>query len=171
MPFGELLGLYDIEPTIIPVDLQTAQTGLRVSLKNASWATIVVFKAAGTAGDDPTFDVQQADAKTGGNIKDLDIVDHYYLKAEATLDADETWSKKTQTAASEIADPGGATTSAEEQQIMVIEVDPAKMDIANGFRFLSLNCADVGTNAQLGCALVFLRRADPVAPASWAANA
>ena len=166
----EFLGEYDIFPSIIPVDLQVAQTGLRVPIANASWATIVVFKAAGTAGDDPTFDVQQATALTGGTIKDLDQVAIYYLKAEATLEGDEAWVRETQAAASEIVDPGGDTTSAEEQQIIVIEVDPATFDIAGGFKFLSINCADTGTNAQLGCALVILRRAYAAPPASLLAT-
>lgn len=167
---GELLGQYDIVNLIQPVDLQTAQTGDRVLVKNAVWVTIVVHKAAGTAGDDPTWDVQQADAASGGTLKDLDIVDHYYLKSELTLDGDEAWSKVTQAAASEIADPGGAGVSAESEQILVIEIDPAKLDIANGFKYISLNCADVGGNAQLGSALAYLRLATPAAPASMPAT-
>ena len=83
-----------------------------------------------------------------------------------TLDADEVWTKVAQTAASEITDPGGATTSAEEQQIIVIEVDLATLDIANGFKWISLNCADTGTNAQLGAALVILTMAHPSSPAT-----
>jgi hypothetical protein len=167
---GELLGRVDIAPAIIPVDLQTAQTGKRILAAHASWATFVIFKAAGTAGDDPTFDLQQADAASAGNIKDFDVISHYYLKAEATLDADEVWSKVTQSAASEIADPGGAGTSAEEQQIIVIEVDLATLDIANGFKWISLNCADTGTNAQLGAALVILTMAHPSSPATLPAT-
>ena len=163
---GEFLGKYDIAPVIIPVDLQTAQTGKRILAAHSSWATFVVFKAAGTAGDDPTFDLQQANAASGGTIKDLDVIDHYYIKREVTLDADEVWEKKTQTAASEIVDPGGDTTSAEEQQIIVIEVDLATLDIANGFKWISLNCADTGSNAQLGAALVILAAAHPSSPAT-----
>ena len=170
MGIGELLGTYDIVHLFGPVDMQTAQTGKRVLVETAACVTIVVHKAAGTAGDDPTFDVQQADAASGGTIKDLDKVDHYYLKAEATLDADEAWAKKTQTAASEIVDPGGATTSAEEEQILVIEIDPATLDIANGFKYISLNCADTGTNAQLGSALAYLRMAYAAPPASLPAT-
>ncbi len=166
----EFLGKHDIVHLFGPVDLQTAQTGKRVLAAHAAWVTIVVHKAAGTAGDDPTFDVQQANAASGGTIKDLDVVDHYYLKAEATLDGDEAWATKTQTAASEIADPGGATTSAEEEQILVIEIDPAKLDIANGFKWISLNCADTGSNAQLGGAFAILKMAHAVAPSSLPAT-
>ena len=167
---GEMLGTYDIVNLIPPVDLQTAQTGDRVLVENFSWVTIIIHKAAGTAGDDPTVDVQQADAASGGTIKDLDKVDHYYLKSETTLDGDEAWTKETQTAASEIADPGGDGTSAESEQIIVIEIDPASLDIANGFKYVSLNVADTGVNAQLGSALLYGRLAYPAPPASMPAT-
>lgn len=149
----EALGrLFDISTGVVPVDLQTAQTGKRVNLKNAGGVTIVVFKAAGTAGDDPTFDLQEHNASTGGTSQDLDIIDHYYLKQEATLDGDETWTKVTQTAASEVTGNG---TSAEEQAIYVFEVEAS--ELSDGFNYISLNVADTGTNAQLGCVLYFLR--------------
>lgn len=167
---GEMLGTYDIVNLIPPVDLQVAQTGDRVLIENYVWVTIVVHKAAGTAGDDPTFDVQQATAASGGTIKDLDKVDHYYLKAELTLDGDEAWTKTTQTAASEIVDPGAALTSAEEEQILVIEIDPATLDIANNFKYISLNVADTGAAAQLGSALLYGRLAYPAPPVSMPAT-
>ena len=50
-----------------------------------------------------------------------------------------------------MADPGGAGTSAESAQILVIEVDGAKL--SDGFTHISLDVADTGTNAQLGCVL------------------
>lgn len=152
----EALGrLVDISCGVAPVDLQTAQTGKRVSLRNAGGVTIVVAKAAGTAGDDPTFTLKQHTAASGGTTANLAIIDHYYLKAEATLDGDETWTKKTQAAAATIADPGGAGTSAEEQQLIVIEVD--SKSLSDGYDYVSLDVADTGTNAQLGTVLYLLR--------------
>lgn len=162
--------LFDIAACITPVDLQTAQTGKRIKVSNASRVCIICFKGVGTAADDPTWDVQQANAASGGTIKDLDVVDHYYLKDELALDGDEAWVKETQTAASEIADPGGDGTSAEHEQIMVIEIDPDTMDVANGFRWISINCADVGVNAQLGCALVLIEPAYANAPENMPAT-
>lgn len=152
----EALGrLIDISTGVVPVDLQTAQTGKRVSLKNAGGVTIVAFKAAGTAGDDPTFTLKQHTAASAGTTANLAIIDHYYLKNEATLDGDETWTKVTQAAAATIVDPGGATTSAEEQQIIVIEVD--SRSLSDGYTYVSLDVADTGSNAQLGCVLYLLR--------------
>jgi hypothetical protein len=150
--------LFDLSTGVVPVDLQTAQTGKRVSLRNCGAVTIVLFKAAGTAGDDPTVTLQEHNASSGGTSQNLAIIDHYYLKNEATLDGDETWTRKTQSAAATIADPGGATTSAEEQQIVAIEVRGEQL--SDGFSYVSLNVADTGTNAQLGGVLYILHDLD-----------
>lgn len=152
---GGLGRLFDLSIGTQPVDLSSAAvTGRRVHLKNYKACTIVVLKGAGTAGDDPTFDVKQHTASTGGTSADLDVVTKYYVKAEATLDGDETWTKVTQSAASEIVDPGGATTSAEEQQIVAIEINQDQL--SDGYEWISLDIADVGTNAQLGAVLYIL---------------
>ncbi|RSN26501.1 hypothetical protein DMC63_01305 [Streptomyces sp. WAC 05977] len=153
----ELLGRgVDISIGAAPVDLSAAAvTGKRVSLKGAGGVTIVVVKAAGTAGDDPTVTLKQHTAASGGTTANLAIIDHYYLKDAVALAGSETWTKKTQAAAATIADPGGAGTSAEHQQILVIEVD--SKSLADGYSYVSLDVADVGTNAQLGVVLYLLR--------------
>ncbi|MFK0140714.1 hypothetical protein [Streptomyces murinus] len=153
----EALGrLVDVCIGAAPVDLSSAAvTGKRVALKGCGGLTIVVIKGAGTAGDDPTFTLQQHTAASGGTSSNLAIIDHYYLKNATTLAGTETWTKVTQAAAATIADPGGAGTSAESQQILAIEVDAAQL--ADGYTHVSLNCADVGTNAQLGAILYFRR--------------
>ncbi|MGV9756931.1 hypothetical protein ACWDUC_14085 [Streptomyces tricolor] len=167
----EALGrLIDVCIGAAPVDLSTAAvTGKRVSLKGCGGLTIVVFKGAGTAGDDPTLTLKQHTASSGGTTSNLAVIDHYYLKSATTLAGTEAWSKVTQTAAATIADPGGAGTSAESQQIIVIEVDAAQL--ADGYTHVSLDVADVGTNAQLG-AILYLRRDLLVerAPAALAAS-
>lgn len=146
--------LFDISAGIVPVDSQTAaMTGKRVSLKHAGGVTIVVFKAAGTANDDPVLDLQQHTADTGGTTADLDIIDHYYIKQEATLDGDETWTRVTQAAASEVT---LNTTSAETQMIVVIEVDARSL--SDGYDYVSLDIADTGAaGAQLISCLYLLR--------------
>ncbi|MBD9723450.1 hypothetical protein PV755_45395 [Streptomyces caniscabiei] len=151
----EALGrLFDISAGIVPVDSQTAaMTGKRVSLKNAGGCTIVVFKAAGTANDDPVLDLQQHTAASGGTTADLDIIDHYYIKQEATLDGDETWTRVTQSAASEVT---LNSTSAETQMIVVIEVDARSL--SDGYDYISLDIADTGSaGAQLISCLYLLR--------------
>lgn len=147
----------DISGGFVPVDINTANsaTGFRASMRNCSGLTIVVFKAAGTAGDDPTLTVQQHTAKTAGTTASLATVDHYYIKAGApTLAGTETWSKITQTAAATIVDPGGAGTSAESEMIIAIEVLASQL--TNGYDYVSVNYAVAGlANAQLACALYF----------------
>lgn len=153
----EALGrLVDVCIGAAPVDLSTAAvTGKRVALKGSGGLTILVVKGAGTAGDDPTFTLQQHTAASGGTSSNLAVIDHYYLKNATTLAGTETWTKVTQAAAATIADPGAAGTSAESQQILAIEVDAAQL--ADGYTHVSLDVADVGVNAQLG-AILYLRR-------------
>jgi hypothetical protein len=147
--------LFDISVGAAPVDLSSAAvTGKRVSLKRAAALSIVVFKAAGTAGDDPTVTLKQHTASSSGTTSNLAVIDHYYLKDAATLAGTETWTRVSQAAAATIADPGGAGTSAEHQQILVIPV--LGTSLSDGYSYVSLDVADVGTNAQLGGVLYLL---------------
>lgn len=142
--------LFDIGSQIVPVDSQTgAMTGHRINMANYQGVTFIVFKAAGTAGDDPVLDLQEHDASTAGTSQDLDIITDYYIKQEATLDNDETWTKVTQSAASEVT---LNATSAETQ--MIVAIDVAAEQLSAGFNYLSLNIADTGAaGAQLISAL------------------
>jgi hypothetical protein len=147
--------LFDISVGAAPVDLSSAAvTGKRVSLKRAAALTIVVFKGAGTAGDDPTVTLKQHTAASSGTSANLAAIDHYYLKNATTLAGTETWTRVTQSAAATIADPGGAGTSAESQQILAIPV--LGTSLSDGYSYVSLDIADVGTNAQLGGVLYLL---------------
>lgn len=146
--------LFDVCHGIAPIDLETGggQTGARLHLKNYEGVAIVVYAGAGTANDDLQIDVQEANAATGGTIQDLDIVTTYYHKQELTLDGDEAWTKTTQTAASEITDVGALGTSAELQNILVVEV--LATQLSDGFEWISVNIPDLGAaGAKLGCAL------------------
>lgn len=153
----EALGrLFDISAGVAPVDLATAAaSGKRVHLKNAGGCTIVLVKGAGTAAEDPVVTLKQHTAASGGTTANLAVIDSYYVKSAATLAGSETWSRVTQAAAATITDPGGAGTSAESQQIVVIEVDTTSL--ADGHEWISLDVADVGVGAQLGAVLYLLR--------------
>jgi hypothetical protein len=151
----EALGrLFDIGLGWAPVDAQSAQTGKRISLKHATGITFVVVKAAGTAGDDHSYDVQQHTASVSGTTADLDVVTKYYVKQETALDNDEAWEKFTQSAASEITDAGAAGTSAEQQQIIVIHVHASQL--SDGYAWVSLNSGGEGSNAQLSTCIYIL---------------
>lgn len=148
--------LFDLSIGIAPVDMNTnnGETGKRVSLRNAGSISLVVIKAAGTAAEDPTVTLKQHTASSGGSSANLAAIDHYYLKSEATLDGDETWTRVAQTAAATIADPGGAGTSAEEQQILVIPLNANSL--ADGYDYVSLDYAVTASNAQLATVLYIL---------------
>jgi hypothetical protein len=146
--------LFDIGLAWAPVDAQSAQTGKRVSLTHATGCTIVVIKAAGTAGDDHSYALQQHTAYTGGTSADLNAVSYYFVKQETALDNDESWERFTQTADDDITDAGAAGTSAEQQQIIVFEVDAAQL--SDGYTHISLNSGGEGSNAQLSTCIYLL---------------
>lgn len=141
-----------IVPAIVPVDLSAAAAdGDYVSLKNYGHVAIVVFKAAGTAGDDPDFSVQQAQAVAGTGAKDLLFTTIY--QKQGVLTAVGTFVKITQAAGAAYS---ADLTSAEEQGVYVIEFDAQDLDVDNGFDCIRVRVADVGLNAQLGCAFYLL---------------
>lgn len=146
--------LFDIGIGWAPVDAQNAQTGKRVSLSHAAGCTIVVIKAAGTAGDDHSYALQQHTAYTGGTSADLNAIARYYVKQETALDNDEIWAEFTQTADDDVTDAGAAGTSAEQQQIIVFEVDAAQL--SDGYTHISLNSGGEGANAQLSTCIYIL---------------
>lgn len=150
----EALGrVFDISPGIAPLDLQTARTGKRVSLRHAGGVTIVIFKGAGTDGDDPVVTLNEHTASTSGTSQVLAKLTGYYMKQTVTaLDGTETWTKVTQAAGSTIT---FNATSAQSQAIYVIELEASSL--SDGFDYISLDVADTGSNAQLGGVLYFLR--------------
>jgi hypothetical protein len=135
--------LFDLGSVVVPVaDLAAgAQTGHRIHLKNYGGVAFVVYMGAVSAGTD-TFvpDVQQHTAASGGTSSDLDVVTTWYHKSEATLDGDETWTKVTQSAASEISLTGA--TYAGLQMILVAEV--LAEQLSDGYEWVSVDMADPG---------------------------
>lgn len=144
--------LFDISVGAVPTDaVAGAITGKRVSLRNAGGCTIVVV-TTGASTDITDVDLQQHTAASGGTTADLDIIDHYYYKSETTLDGDETWTRATQTAASEITNVGAAS----EELLLVIEVDARSL--SDGYDYISLDIPDLGTNGTRHCAILYLLR-------------
>ena len=145
--------IFDIGLCWAPVDLNTADgaTGKRISMMPGRGLSIVVIKAAGTAGDDFTYTLKQHTAYTGGTSANLVGIDHYYLKSETALDNDESWSALTQTLAATVPDAGGAGTSAESQQIIVFPVQDSLL--TEGYTHVSLDASATVANAQLATAI------------------
>lgn len=144
--------LFDVSIGAVPTDaVAGAITGKRVSLKNAGGCTILVV-TTGASTDITDVDLQQHTASSGGTTADLDIIDYYFYKSEATLDGDETWTKATQTAASEITNVGAAS----EELLLAIEVDADQL--TDGYSYISLDIPDLGTNGTRHCAILYLLR-------------
>lgn len=144
--------LFDISIGAVPTDaVAGAITGKRCSLRNAGGVTIVVV-TTGASTDITDVDLQQHTASSGGTTADLDITDHYYYKSAAALAGTETWTRATQTAASEITDVGAAS----EQLLLAIEVDARSL--SDGYKYVSLNIPDLGSNGTRHCAILYILR-------------
>jgi len=147
--------LFDIGLAVAPVDIDTANaaTGKYIDMSNATGVTIVAVTLAGGA-EDLVFDVQQHTQKTSaGTNADLDAVgvasskgiDHYYIKAETTLDNDEAWVKVSQAVASEVTVVGA--TYGTQQKLVAIYVSADQL--GDGYRWLSVDVAITTSTSQL----------------------
>lgn len=162
--------LYDYTSALSVADGSAGDiTGNRIRLNNADGISFVAFYDAGVAGDDLKFDLQEHNASSGGTSQDLDIITVSYIKTETTLDGDETWTKITQSVASEVTDPGVTGTTAEEENIWVVEV--LADQLSDGFDWISLNLLDFGSaSTKFGGVLgVLFDLADQRAPENLAA--
>ena len=102
-----LLGsLIDIIPAIVPLDLQTQRTGDVMSTKGMARFGVLVFKGAGTAGDDPVLSFKQATDVAGATNKDLAVITEYWSK-QGTLTSVGTWTRVTQAASGKTKQPFG----------------------------------------------------------------
>lgn len=137
----------------LPVDLSGgANNGDWVSMKGYERCSIILFKGAGTAGDDPTLTLQQATDVAGTGAKDLVAIDRVYVKQDTVLTAIANFTKTTQTAATDYTD----ATSAEDAAIWVVDILAEDLDVDGGFDCIQASVADVGINAQLGACLYLL---------------
>ncbi len=135
----------------IPVDMSSAaNTGDWISMKGYERATVLVYKAAGTAGDDPVITIQQATANDGSGAKALNFTSIH--EKVGTLTSVGQYTEVTQSAGNTYEN----TSSAESAAIFIIDFLAEDLDADGGFDHIQCSIADVGTNAQLGCAMVLL---------------
>lgn len=153
MKRGSIVLEGQLAPAFVPVDMSGgANAGDWFSMEDGGPVDVVFLKAVGTAGDDPVLTLRQAQDAAGTGAKAL-ALSTYYKKQGATA-----LSAVGQFTAAEAGTPGtfgGAeeATSAENEALWVIPVDPRDLDHANGFSHIQATVADVGGNAQLGCVL------------------
>lgn len=143
-----------IASAFVPVDMSSgANAGDWVQLgKVYDRCLAVLFKGAGTAGDDPVFKLQQATDNAGTGAKDIDFTAVYSKVGTLTASGQAEFTRNTQSAATSYTD----AASAEAEAIIAVEIRAEELDLANGFEWIQLSVADVGTNAQLGCGFYVL---------------
>lgn len=137
--------IVNIHPAILPVDSQAgANNGLVVSLKGYAGALLVLFKKAGTAGDDPVFTVTQAQAIAGTGEKALNFT-RVYSKLHATT-VPGLFTKTDKSASNTYTDD----TAAEKSGIIAVDIKAEDLDVDNGFDCVRLAIPDTGSaGAQL----------------------
>jgi hypothetical protein len=152
--FGEV---FNIVPAIMPIALDgQANPGDYVSFRNYQRATVVVLTSIGTAGDDITITVNQATDVAGTGSKVAAVLKRGYLKQGATdLDAVGAYTLVEQTVASTYT----SADNAENEFQFVFDILPEMLDLDGGFDCFNISIADVGTNAQIGCAFYIMRGA------------
>lgn len=144
----------DLIPLASPVNLATAANpGDRINMTNYESVVLVLVKAIGTAGEDPVITPLQHDAATSGNSKAVNISTVYSRLSATDVGAVGAWTKVTQNAGPTYTDD----TSAEKQGMIAVEIKAEELDAVNGYKYISLNIPDTGTNSQLGATFAILR--------------
>jgi hypothetical protein len=142
----EFLEIADIVPAFVPVDMHTAaNNGQWIGMKHVSRLVCVLFKAVGTAGDDPVVTIQQATSNSGAGAKPLTFT-RVRTKIGAIASTPQ-WTIDTQAAANTF-----TTTSAASQAVIAVEIQSTDLDRNNGFDYVQLSIPSTGSNPQLGAA-------------------
>lgn len=145
---------FDLALGLAPVDLTTgANTGFRLSMNNLQYVTVLFIGNASAASEAPVLTLKQHTASTGGTTTDLACVTEVFTKSEATLDNDETWVRTAQAAS--------ATVTGTEAVQQMIAFRVRADSLASGNSYISVNIADAGETAQLGCVLYVLSGVNP----------
>jgi hypothetical protein len=147
-----ILEKLQIVSAILPLDLQTARVSDIVSMKNYGRCAVVIFKGVGTAGDDPTYTLEQCTDVTNSQSDAKALNFTRYDMKQGTQTGIGTFTTTTQAAGNTITN----LTLAESENVCVIDILAEDLDVENGFDCVRLSISDVGTNAQLGCALFLL---------------
>jgi hypothetical protein len=155
-----------IVPAFVPVNLATAANpGDWVSMKNYARCTIIFLAGTGTASDDAVITLEQATAVAGTGNKALTFT-RIDVKQGADLAAIGEFTTVTQTAATSYT----SLTSAETQNLWVIDVKAEDLDTDNGYDCIQASIGDVGTNAKIGTVLYILWGARYAQPGSAIAD-
>jgi hypothetical protein len=153
---AEFLEVCDIVPAFVPADINTDADGDWVNLSHYARCLVLLVKAAGTAGDDPSIKLQQATSAAGAGAKDLQFTKIRHKIG--TLSSVGTWtiSAVAATADLDLATPTDFASD-DKQAMFAVDVKASDLDVSNGFKFIQLSIEgdDIG-NTQLACGLYIL---------------
>lgn len=128
---------------VLPVNLNGAgQTGARLNLREFHRVAIVIQYGDSTSAA-VGVTLQQHDAASAGNSKNLSVANPYYHKVAA-----ETSFTKVEPS-SEAAVYDLASLFADDEGIVVFEVTEDQLDAENDFAFLSVDLASAGATDKL----------------------
>ena len=141
---------HDVALGFRPVNLATADNnGSWINMAGFEGVAVLFVKAVGTAGDDPTFTLQQATDSSGTGAKDLDFT-KVYTKTGTGTSVTGSYTVVDQSAGNTYTNG----TLAENAGLVGVWISVAEdMDIGGGFEYIRVQVPDVGSNAQLGTAL------------------
>lgn len=129
----------------LPVDMNTADiTGARVPLASGQKAIFVVHMGDSTAAV-VTLTLRQHNAASAGTSKDLSVANTYYKKAGSAT----SFTKVEPSVAAAAYDL--AADFADQEGIVVFEVDGDDLDVNNDFNYVSVDAADSTAAKLAGC--------------------
>lgn len=144
----KLLEKQNVKSAIVPVDLDVAQTGARISLAKGNRVAVIINVGASTAAV-LEVTLKQHTAASAGTTKDLEVALPYYYKTAAQT----VFTKvdvETATAEFDL-----STLFASAAGTIVFEVEAQDLDVNGGFTHFSVDIADT-TAAKLGSAVYVL---------------
>lgn len=145
---------FDLATGIAPVNLTTAaNTGARQFMGNLDYVTVVFIGGAGAVNEPPVLTLKQHTASTAGTTSNLATVTTVWTKSETTLDNDESWVATTQAASQTVT----GTAQVEQLIAFVVRAD----QLSSGNKYISVDIADPGTAAILGCVIYVLSGISP----------
>lgn len=152
MPGRFLQAGNQIVSAIVPVDLAGgANNGDWVNLKYFGRCIAVLFKKAGTGGENPVFTLRQAQDAAGTGAKAL-AFDTIFSKVGLQTGI-AAFTKTQQAEAGTYTDAGSGVAEA----IIAVEIVPSDLDVEGNFTHVQLQIPDTGaTIGALGCAFYIL---------------
>ena len=146
MANGNFFETNDMVIGLTPVNLGAANNNGRWSdVRGFERVAIILIKAAGTAGQDPTIGLHQAKTVSGTDRADFEFTRIYQKKGSTANHGD--WTIVDQSASHTYEDDSSA------EQIGIFGIDVETNQMRDGYNFIRIEVADTGSGGQIGGAI------------------